>query len=288
MIRCPDTDLPPAECACPHHHQPAPTVITIGALEKLAGRPLPEYRPRLRPRWRVPTPEPTHCDHQKHDLCKTCDRLLDSLLADLPNLVEELGFAMRKDTRFTPHGHRKGDIQKPDEAPLPWNPSAARALTALHTFIADVRADPGRSRRRILADLSDLATWAHRIIERPKDREYTMCPKCRTEIVVEDHTLVICPSDNCRYMSTWDNHQSDLLDANGDALLTMSDLVLILTRAGEPIDRNRINYLIRRHGLPREEIENPHWREGRLVTEPQWAYRLNDVRELQARLVGDR
>ncbi len=52
------------------------------------------------------------------------------------------------------------------------------------------------------------------------------------------------------------------------------------------VDRNRINYLIRRHGLPREQIVKPAWEGDRLVTEPQWVYRLRDVRDLIARLAA--
>lgn len=42
--------------------------------------------------------------------------------------------------------------------------------------------------------------------------------------------------------------------------------------------------MIRRHGLPREEIKRAKWKEGRIVTEPQWVYRLRDVRDMQAAL----
>ncbi|MEN0072507.1 MAG: hypothetical protein AAGC63_16130 [Propionicimonas sp.] len=286
---CTLTDLPPDTCGCPTHHQPGHhPVITIAALERLTGHPLPAYRPTRRdPRWKIPEPQTTVCTHRTDDLCGPCGRILNGLLHDLPDLVSELHAAMRKDTRFKPHGHRQSDRDHSDESSIPWNPAAARTLGDLNAWMADVTAQPSTwSRHRQLARLSALAERAHRIIERPEDREYSMCPRCRGEITVTGHDWVICPADGCRYAATWATHQADLLDAMGDAMLTLDDLVLVLTRSGEPINRNRVNYLIRRHGLPREEIENPKWREGRLVTEPQWVYRLRDVRDLQARLAG--
>ncbi len=281
---CTLTDLPVTQCACTQHHRAEATVVSIGALERLAGRPLPEYRARLRPPWRVPQPEPTICEHRRGDLCADCDRLLDGLLADLPHLVEELGFAMRKDCRFAPHGHRRGDVETPDEAPIPWNPAAARVLGELHQFMVDTRNDRGMCRRRLLARLSGLAQHAHRVIDRPKDREYTMCPQCRAEILVEDRTLVTCP--DCHRSATWQQHQQDLLDASGDVMLTTNQLVGVLCSGGELITRRRVYYLVEHHGLPREEIKIPSWRKGRIITDDQWVYRLRDVRDLQARLAG--
>lgn len=66
-------------------------------------------------------------------------------------------------------------------------------------------------------------------------------------------------------------------------MLTMNQLILVSSEPGTPPDRvrNRINYLIRRHGLPREETQSPKWRGGKIVTEPQWVYRLGDVQDLQ-------
>lgn len=44
----------------------------------------------------------------------------------------------------------------------------------------------------------------------------------------------------CDYAAGWEQHQKDILDVNEDGMLTLSGLVLILTRGGVPIDRNRI------------------------------------------------
>ncbi len=282
MTVCPLTDLPASQCGCRTHHRPEPTVVTISQLEHLAGHRLPAYRMRARdPRWKVPDPTPTMCDHRQDDLCPDCDRVLDGLLYDLPELIEHLTIALRKGHRFAPHGHRRGDVEHPDEAPILWSPAAASALGDLHRIMAD---RPGR--KSMLYRLSRAAARTHRIVDRPQDREITMCPRCRSEIVVTNRDLAVtCTSDTvCGYAASWDQHQRDLLEANEDAMLTMNDLVLVLTRAGEPMTRDRINKMIKRHGLPRERIENPAWREGRLVTEPQWVYRLGDVRHLQAEI----
>lgn len=286
---------------CAHcHGGPGVSVVGIGTIERYLQRPAPEYRYRER-EWRVPAPEPTACAHRRDGLCGDCDHLLNDLLYDLPELVHQLGVAMRKDTRFRPHGHRLGDVEHPDEATIPWNPGPAGVLTELQQLMAgrvwtrntdgdgwaltplDVR-NPA-NRRALLEHMSRLATRAHHVIDRPRDREYSMCPRCRTEIVVEDHTLVVCPNPECTYLATWGNHQTDLLDANGDAMLTAEEIRFILDQSGEPITRQRIHYLVARHGLPREEIVRPSWAaDRRLVTKPQYVYRLRDVRDLQAKL----
>lgn len=264
---------------CAHCHGGGLAVVPVGVIERYLQRPVPQYRMRDR-RWRVPAPEATTCEHRRDDLCPDCDRLLDGLLYDLPELVHQVGVAMRKDTRFAPHGHRLGDAEHPDEAPIPWSPTAARVLMDLQALTRKTWPD----RRALLPALTKLAERAHRIIERPKDREYTMCPRCRAEIVVEDHALVLCPTQGCTYAATWDFHQGDLLDVCGDVMLTAKQLVGVLCANGEPITRRRVYYLVENHGLPREEIKIPDWRDGRIVTEDQWVYRLRDVRDLQSRL----
>lgn len=267
---------------CAHCHGQPATVVSIGQIERYLARPAPQYRLRDS-KWRVCNPERTVCEHQKHDLCPDCDRILEGLLYDLPELVHQLGVAMRKGTQFRPRGHRKGDVEKPDEAPIPWNPAAAAVKADLQRLMSDTWPD----RRVLLTHLSGVAARAHQVIDRPRDREYSMCPTCRAQIDVEDHTLIVCPASDCRYVASWQQHRTDLLDAMGDAMLTMGDLVVVLTRSGEQVDRNRINYLIKRHGLPREQISKPAWQEDRLVvTEPQWVYRLRDVRDLIARLAA--
>jgi len=217
-------------------------------------------------------------------LCPDCDQLLDGLLADVPELVAQLVTALRKGHRFAPHGFRRGDVQHPDESALPWSPAAAGALGDLNTLMAC----PPSDRRQLLRVLSRLAQRAHRVIDRPRDRSVTMCPVCRVELLVPDDDpqkrSIICPTEGCSYAATWQQHQIDLLDAFGDAMLTAEEVRFVLARGGEPITRQRISYLVQRHGLPRETVENPRWQQGRLVTEPQFVYRLRDVRDLQARL----
>ena len=273
---CTWSDLHVDECA--HCSMPGVTVTSVEALERHVQRPLPQYRTRDRS-WHVPDPRPLLCEHRKEDICPDCDRTLDDLLYDLPELLHQLGVAMRKQTSFKPSGHRQGDLEKPDEAPIPWNPVAAGCMSDLNRLMRNRWPD----RRGLLVQLSTLAARAHRVIDRPKDREYSMCPQCRDQIDVQDRTLITCPK--CHYHASWEQHQADLLDANGDAMLTLADLVMVLTRAGEKVDRNRINYLISRHGLPREQVQLPTWRDGELKPgKPMWVYRLRDVRELSERL----
>ena len=290
--RCHTTDLDPAMCACPTHHNPdtgSSRVLHIRQLESATGRRMPEYRPQPRPsRWQVPDPQATTCDHRDDDLCGDCARLLEGLLSDLPGLVAEVGAAVRKDTRFAPRGHRRGvDVDRPDESPIPWNPAAAAALAGLHQVMVD---GPTLGRHGLLAGLSRAAGRAHRVIDRPPDRLFTACPRCRADIEVPDRARgVQCPAAGCGYAASWEGHQQDLLDAHGDVWLTAGQLVGVLCRNGEPITRQRISYLADRHGLPRERLVRPSWKAGGgiVATSPVFVYRLRDVRDLQAELGKD-
>lgn len=278
---CPLTDLPVDQCGCDQHHRTETTVITIAALERLAGRPLPEFRVRHRnPEWQVPEPKRTTCEHRDDDLCGDCTTLLDGLLTDLPDLMEQLGIAMRKSVRFAPRGHRKGDQEHPDESPIPWNPSAAHALHDLERIVHTGR---NLDRHQLLTELSTAMSRGHRVIDRPKDRLYTRCPLCKTDIWLDETGSVYCPDTVCGYTApTWQRHQTDLLDANADAMLTATDLVVALATSDTEAKsiRNRIDYAVRHKGLPREQINRPNWDNGRVVTEAQWIYRVRDIRDM--------
>lgn len=280
MTICAETELPIRECGCPKHHRPEATVISVSTLERLAGRPMPEIRVRHRnPEWSIPDPKRTTCEHRQDDLCGACATILEGLLADLPDLMEQLGLAMWKSVRFAPRGHRKGDAEHPDESQLPWNPSAARALHELERIVKTGRE---ATRHQLLTDLSRAANTAHRIIDRPKDRIYTRCPLCTEDIWIDTQGPIACTSCNSYTADTWTQHQTDLLDANADAMLTVTDLVLALANSDQEAKsiRNRIDYAVRHRGLPREQINRPNWNNGRIATEPQWIYRVRDVRDL--------
>lgn len=302
--RCTTTDLPAAECGCPRHHHSLPTVISAAALERLAGHPLPSVRMLRRREWCVPEPTRTVCTHRKDDLCGDCATLLEGLLDDLPEIVEQLTITLRKGHRFAPKGVMQGDTTRAEEAPIPWNPPAVRCLSDIHRFQL---AAPLNSRHWILTELSSLARRAHRIIDRPQDREVTMCPKCRAEIVVMDRArTVTCravvveddpsapePREGeqraqrervCTYAASWEQHRKDLLQVNQDAMLTMKQLVGVFAEPGIPPEkiRSHVRYLEKRHGLPREQIRMPYWRDGELHTRDQWVYRLGDVQTLMA------
>mgnify|MGYP000894051917 FL=1 len=303
--RCATTDLPASECGCHQHRYHRPLVITAAHLERLAGRKLPEVRYLVREReWRVPEPKTVRCTHRRDDLCGDCSTLLTAYLADLPMVIEQLEGALRKAYRIAPHGFRRGDTETPDEAPVPWNPSAVRCLSDVHRFMLDA---PLKDRHWILENLSGLARRAHRIIDRPVDREITMCPTCRAEIVVTNRSLAVTcgakvveddpdapkPEEGqqpaqririCDYAASWEQHRKDLLSVNLDAMLTMNELLIVLGGAGEQINRDKINNLIRRHGLPREEIVTGQWRQGEVKTRSLWVYRLGDVMFLMAQI----
>jgi hypothetical protein len=302
---CDVTGLYPDECGCAEHYIDRPTVISIAALERLANHPLPAYRLKPRdPRWRVPQPERTICNHRKDDLCGACETLVAGLLHDLPQMLEQLGLTLRKAHRFAPRGFHRGDEEHPDESPIPWSVPAVRCMGDLHKLMAQAHL---LSRHELLERMSKLMRRGHRVIDRPQDRDVAMCPECRGEIIILNrHRTVTCgaviveddpdapePTNGeprrqrertCTYAASWEQFRRDLLTSNADVMLTADEIRFVLSHNGEPITRQRISYLATRHGLPREEIQAPKWQKGKIVTEPTWMYRLGDVQDLQTEL----
>ncbi|MBK8462397.1 MAG: hypothetical protein IPL36_05005 [Nigerium sp.] len=84
--------------------------------------------------------------------------------------------------------------------------------------------------------------------------------------------------------ATWADHQHVILDQAADTPLTLGEFVGLLTEAGEPITRRRIQTLVDRHGLPREQVVRWHQRGHDRVLAEVSVYRLRDVRHLQAQI----
>ena len=267
----------------------ADVVIKLSELEQLAGHQLPAYQAQARPKkdptipdWHVPEPKATWCEHRQDDLCGDCAKLLAGLEADMPALIHDLGLALTLRTRFAPRGHRKGDTEHPDESQIPLSLAASARLSDFHTFLAQ---RPTLNRHEALKQLSMLAEKAHRTIDRPKDRIYTRCPLCSEDIWLDQTGPVACTKCHSYTADTWTQHESNLIAANLDAMLTMTELVSAITTNRDPAacerTRNRIRYLERRHGLARERIQRPQWgTDGENITEAKWGYRLGDVLDL--------
>lgn len=273
---------------------------TASDLEQTAGRPLPAIRhTRRRAKWQVPQPRKVVCltddeDHRRPPgmwVCHDCADILRQLRADVPALIVELRTAIRKDTAFAQVGDLMPTIDpetgnRIDESALPWNEGAARALEQLTDALTIQRDDIQ------LATLSAAARRAHQILDRPRDMiSVGRCPLCREPIsmprpshqALEDGEVgVACGA--CSYAASWSSHQKVILDQAADTLLTIGELVGVLTQGGEPITRKRIEYLVARHGLPREPQIRWHQRgHGRVLAEVM-VYKLRDVRHLQAQL----
>ncbi|QLQ16130.1 MAG: hypothetical protein HZY73_11250 [Micropruina sp.] len=144
-------------------------------------------RPQVRKPWAEPTPEyttcpPEHTQHSRAAICGACDAYLGRLLSDLPEMTRHLLESIRKDVRFAPRGWKRGDVERPDESPIPWNPAAARCLADLRRIVNDQRFRVASGRAALLAELSRAMERAHRVIDRPKDVALTMCPRCRAEM----------------------------------------------------------------------------------------------------------
>lgn len=268
-------------------------VTTIGTLETITGRRLDAYRVLRRAEgpWKLDRiPDDIGCpdSHGKPpgmQLCHACHNLLDGLLADTPELIAELATARRRSVKFVPGG-------SDDTAGIPWSEAASRChreLTALWANLANL------DQPTQLTQLGHLHRQGRRIIDRPRDLiNLGNCPICGHEIRQERPTVteleqatatvrcVHAPIGEpaCPYTADWHDHQRALLDQRNDMMLTVSELVGVLTEAGEPATRRRIKYLVEHHGLPRERITRPHLRGRAIVTEQVWVHRLGDVRDL--------
>lgn len=146
--RCPLTDLPTTQCGCPNHHKPTGGVISAAALERIIGRPAPEYRTRQRINLDTPnttlTPTAQPLDRVNPAATETCQACgdyprsrdkwicdwcaeqweIDLLNAD--TIAAELDTAIAKQTRMTSNAGGSND-----NTPLPFNPAAAEARAEL-------------------------------------------------------------------------------------------------------------------------------------------------------------
>jgi len=223
-------------------------------------------------RWNEPHPTPSRCD-EPHDgnLCPEHSAMLDRLTADIPAMLAELNTAETRQARLAPgtDRHSSGERQ-----PLPWNERAANIARQLRQLD---RAELDPFQRR--AQLSDLATLAHKTIDRPIAPAYTQCPQCQADVADYGHDAITCTE--CGYAAPrLDWHQANL-ERLQNRLLTMSQLLEILRLAGKPLTRAQILRLSASHGLPREIIHAPTWQaaDGQILPHfrATYAYRARDV-----------
>lgn len=304
-IWCPDT--------CPDHNTSFPmtdtekallenrfsAVLKVDTLEQTAERRLPEYRakPRTVTRrgdakivighaWNLDQPKPARCDtsHTRppgQQLCHDCANQLEAALGDVPAIVNDLNLALRKAVRFVPHAF----TSDPDEAPLPFNPSASSALSQLATALGG---EPVRASRwwltnwrtsthqtELLKHLTKAIAHAHKVIERPRDHVHLgRCPHCETELVAERGMPVTCPQGD--YTADWDTHLNHILNESEDRLLTVSELVTALD-----LPRDKIKNLTRR--MLGRQLDRPHLDGHQIVTKQVTVYRYGEVKHAAER-----
>lgn len=214
---CELTDLPVEWCGCKHHRQRRPTVVSISALEKLAGHPLPAYRAinldapnepftaSARPLDRVDGQADHWCTccgryprSRDRWLCDWCAEQWVIDLRNVPPLADDLELAK---TRRSVMEEQPG---KSADEPLPFDDRAARALRRLNRSLAwiadalEVRIYPWQldlltrvlldqhrdiSRRQDAPDLADTLRRAVRrgmaVIDRPRPTVYLgACSVC--------------------------------------------------------------------------------------------------------------
>jgi hypothetical protein len=257
-----------------------------------------------------------HGKDQGATLCPGCLEDFERVLADVPELLDDLDIAIAGEVRFVEHGFRAGSLEG-DGVGASRNPAvAAHQRLCLALSGDDTNAHPGcagwfdardpaqlarhlllylnrlvgEPRLPVLAhDISSAAKRAHHVIDMPKDLVfYGPCPECGRDITQErihrddQETLVQCRFLSCGYGKTLDLHYKLILDANEDRWMTVSELVSAITSGGEIVNRNQIYYWERKGGLAREERSRAKWVGGELVTEEVWCFRLGDVRQRAA------
>ena len=219
------------------------------------------------------------------------------VLTDMPELMAELEVALTKQTNFVEQGTpQQAD---PDEASLPWSEGAARAIRRLRKALdgdprsraAELLADWTTTMRRpdlgnLVAGVTAAATAAHALIAPPTVLTYYgPCPTC-TRDLYQEHVwadgVVSCKA--CGYAAPKGEHLRRSLDAMADRQMTLGGIVRTFNDAGLQVTRQRLENLIYRRGLPRQQVTRPpRWvGEGesrRLVpAEKVWMYRIGDVK----------
>jgi hypothetical protein len=260
--------------------------------------------------------------HTDTGLCDGCTADLRLVLADIPQLLDDLDIAIAGETRFVEHGHRTLNGDQPTGGGHPAVAAQQRLTLALygdgtdtHPGVSDWFNNYGpASYARQLArhltqvqheprmpnlarDLTQAASRAHHVIDSPADMTYYgPCPDCGRDLIQDRiwqsrdpddpklaSDLVTCRYPSCGYTATLDVHQQNLLAAGENRWLTVGELVSAITSGGEPVTRKQINGWIEREGLAREKRIRPRYINGELVTSEVWTYRLGDVRDRAAR-----
>lgn len=153
--RCQLTDLTPAECGCTTHRRPGPRgIISAAAIERIIGRPAPEYRHRVRnldtssgalhptaaPLDKITTDGQLStcqaCIKYPHSrdrwLCDWCAEQFEVDLLNAPTLAAELDLAAARQTRMSDAGNTSADH---DVQPLPFNHAASATRAALEQTV---------------------------------------------------------------------------------------------------------------------------------------------------------
>jgi hypothetical protein len=282
-----------------------------------------EVQPKPSPRWQslkptgkvndanVPIPgRPiiVNCHgHTEIGLCDDCTGELALVLADIPQLLDDLDIAIAGETRFVEHG--ASETRNPDRTGgghpaiaaqnritatlhelTDWfdNHGPAHLARALAAHLEQVQHEPRMP--NLARNLSSAASRAHKVIDAPADLMfYGPCPSCGRDLVQErihhedTETPVACRYPSCEYAQPLDTHQKNLLEAGQDRWLTVGELVSAITSGGEVVTRAQINGWIERGGLAREKRVRPRYLNGELTTTEVWTYRLGDVRDRAAR-----
>lgn len=260
------------------------------------------------------------CAHQSCKLirpiymCANCAEDFVRVLADIPELLDDLDIAIAGEAKFIEHGTIQGSIESPGPSRHPAVAAHHRLClallgdgTAAHPGCAqwfDAR-DPvqlgrlfGKYLHRLVTDqrlpqlardISGAAARAHHVIDAPRDLvPYGPCPDCGNWIIQErihrddQETKVQCRLPSCNYAEPLDVHYRKIIDSNLDRHFSITDCVSMITKAGQPVTRDQINGWIRHKGFPREWTERPTWKDNDsddIVMKGMWTVKLRDVLE---------
>jgi hypothetical protein len=243
------------------------------------------------------------CDHNPTDtfLCSDCAQLFRAILEDIPGLHTDLEVHLTRQNTFLELGTPKE--ADPEEASIPWNEQASKAIRGLWYALGGRPVPRSREllgawedtlRRPDAAELAARVSYAaanaRAVIDAPRPKVYYgPCPDCKRDLyqerVTEDTDVIVCRA--CGYHAKRADHLRRELDIMADKEFTLTKLVQTLNDGGEPTSRQEIENLIYRATgdlppLPRQKVNMPRYVGRRLERNEVWVYRLGTVREFLA------
>lgn len=203
--------------------------------------------------------------HPNHAVCTHCAWLLERDLAETPALLAQLDTTRARQTSSRGHTGATSTAA----APMPYDPRAADAATALHRVLrawaegVDVVPDRPTPRRYALAllaahgiliahhpravhDIGEAVATGWRAVDRPPDRTYAgpCTPPCREQLYGRPgQPFITCRACGTRHDA--DLRRSAMQDDLDGRLMTGAEIARLLAYFGDTPDRERTRNLLK-------------------------------------------